>query len=83
MAVKTYKPTSPGRRDMTGHSFEEITRVKARAFSAAPSEQAGRAELSWQDHGAPSRWRTQAAYRVIDFKRDKLGIAAQSGLDRV
>ena len=26
MAVKTYKPTSPGRRGMTGHSFEEITR---------------------------------------------------------
>ena len=26
MAIKTYKPTSPGRRGMTGHAFEEITR---------------------------------------------------------
>jgi large subunit ribosomal protein L2 len=28
MPIKTYKPTSPGRRDMTGYSFEGITRSK-------------------------------------------------------
>ena len=28
MPIKSYKPTSPGRRDMTGNSFEEITRSK-------------------------------------------------------
>ncbi len=28
MPVKVYKPTSAGRRDMTGHSFEEITQSK-------------------------------------------------------
>ena len=26
MAVKKYKPITPGMRDMTGHSFEEITK---------------------------------------------------------
>ena len=28
MPVKVFKPTSPGRRDMTGFSFEEITRTE-------------------------------------------------------
>jgi len=28
MPLKKYKPTSPGRRDMTGSSFEEITRSR-------------------------------------------------------
>ena len=28
MPVKVFKPTSPGRRDMSGYSFEEITRSK-------------------------------------------------------
>ena len=26
MPIKVYKPTSPGRRDMTGYTFEEITK---------------------------------------------------------
>ena len=26
MAVKKYKPTTPGQRDMTGYTFEEITK---------------------------------------------------------
>jgi large subunit ribosomal protein L2 len=28
MAIKTYKPTSPGRRGMTGSTFEEVTRTE-------------------------------------------------------
>ena len=28
MPVKVFKPTSPGRRDMSGFSFEEITRTR-------------------------------------------------------
>ena len=28
MPIKVYKPTSPGRRDMTGYTFEEITKKK-------------------------------------------------------
>ena len=34
MAVKVYKPTSPGRRGMTGATFEEITKDRARALAA-------------------------------------------------
>ena len=28
MGIKVYKPTSPGRRNMTGHDFKEITKSK-------------------------------------------------------
>jgi len=28
MALKVYRPTSPGRRGMTGYTFEEITKTK-------------------------------------------------------
>ena len=31
MAVKVYKPVTPGLRDMTGYSFEEITKSKPSA----------------------------------------------------
>ena len=30
MPIKVFKPTSPGRRDMSGQTFEEITRAAAR-----------------------------------------------------
>ena len=33
MPIKVYKPTSPGRRDMTGYTFEEITKKKTGTLS--------------------------------------------------
>ena len=77
MAVKTYKPTSPGRRDMTGHSFEEITRVKPERSLLRPlNKRAGRnfrGKITVRHRGGGHKRR----YRVIDFKRDKLGIEAR------
>ena len=77
MAVKTYKPTSPGRRDMTGHSFEEITRVKPERSLLRPlNKRAGRnfrGKITVRHRGGGHKRR----YRVIDFKREKLGIEAR------
>ena len=77
MAVKTYKPTSPGRRDMTGHSFEEITRAKPERSLLRPlNKRAGRnfrGKITVRHRGGGHKRR----YRVIDFKRDKLGIEAR------
>jgi len=77
MAIKVYKPTSPGRRDMSGHTFEEITRDKPERSLLAPMRQkAGRnhrGKITVRHRGGGHKRR----YRIIDFKRDKLGIPAR------
>jgi large subunit ribosomal protein L2 len=71
MAIKKYKPTSPGRRGMTGHAFEEITRATPeKTLTEALHRRAGRSrtgKISVRHHGGGHRRR----YRIIDFKRDK------------
>ena len=74
MAVKKYKPTSPGRRGMTGHGFEEITRGKPeRSLTESLKSRAGRnnqGRITVRHRGGGHRRR----YRRIDFKRDKAGV---------
>lgn len=76
MAVITYRPTSPGRRGMTGHSFEEITRKRPERSLLRPlSKRAGRnfrGKITVRHKGGGHKRR----YRVIDFKRKKTGIEA-------
>lgn len=77
MAVKVYKPTSPGRRDMTGASFEEITRSKPeKSLVKGLRKRAGRnfrGKITVRHRGGGHKRR----YRQIDFKRDKVGIPAK------
>ncbi|WP_119071895.1 50S ribosomal protein L2 [Aggregatilinea lenta] len=77
MPVKKYKPTSPGRRDMTGNSFEEITRSKPeRSLLDERRGRGGRnnkGRVTVRHRGGGHKRR----YRLIDFKRDKLGIPAR------
>jgi large subunit ribosomal protein L2 len=77
MAIKTYKPTSPGRRGMSVSTFEEITRTRPEKSLLAPlHRQAGRnvrGKLTVRHRGGGAKKR----YRVIDFKRDKVGIPAR------
>ncbi|MBN1317836.1 MAG: 50S ribosomal protein L2 [Anaerolineales bacterium] len=77
MAVKTYRPTSPGRRDMTGPTFEEITRVQPERSLLQPvKNRAGRnfrGKITVRHRGGGHKRR----YRVIDFKRNKFGIKAR------
>jgi large subunit ribosomal protein L2 len=74
MAVKKYKPTSPGRRGMTGHGFEEITRNKPeKSLTETLRRGSGRnnqGRITVRHRGGGHRRR----YRIIDFKRDKVGI---------
>jgi large subunit ribosomal protein L2 len=76
MPVKVYKPTSPGRRDMSVSTFEEITRVTPEKSLIAPLKQkAGRnnqGKVTVRHRGGGHKRR----YRMIDFKRDKHGIPA-------
>lgn len=74
MAVKKYKPTSPGRRGMTGHGFEEITRKKPeKSLTESLRRGSGRnnqGRITVRHRGGGHHRR----YRRIDFKRDKVGI---------
>lgn len=77
MPVKVYKPTSAGRRGMTGHSFEEITKSRPeRSLTEAMRKRGGRnnkGRLTVRHRGGGHRRR----YRLIDFKRNKFDCAAQ------
>ncbi|SEU00930.1 large subunit ribosomal protein L2 [Salinibacillus kushneri] len=74
MAIKKFKPTSNGRRNMSASDFAEITTNKPEKTLLAPlSKKAGRnnqGRLTTRHQGGGHKRK----YRIIDFKRDKDGI---------
>ena len=77
MAIRTLKPTSPGRRFMTVNDFAEVTTDKPEKSLLAPLKRTGGRNntgriTSWQRGGGHKR-----RYRIIDFKRNKFGIPAK------
>lgn len=74
MAVKTYRPTSPGRRGATGATFDEITKSTPEKSLVLPIRQrAGRnnqGRLTVRHRGGGAK----RGLRLIDFKRDKAGV---------
>ena len=74
MPTKQYKPTSPGRRGMSGYTFEEITKkTPERRLTQPRKRQAGRNQqgrITVRHRGGGARRRL----RTIDFKRDKVGV---------
>ncbi|HHS96628.1 MAG TPA: 50S ribosomal protein L2 [Chloroflexi bacterium] len=77
MGIKVYKPTSPGRRGMTGYTFEEITKTEPEKSLLRPlKKKAGRnvqGRITVRHRGGGHK----RMYRLIDFKRDKHGIPAR------
>ena len=71
MPLKVYKPTSPGRRGMTGATFDEITKTKPERSLLRPlKNKAGRnnqGRMTVRHRGGGAK----RLYRIIDFKRDK------------
>ena len=76
MGIKTYRPYTPSRRQMTGSDFAEITKTTPEKSLLAPkSRQAGRnnqGKITVRHRGGGAKRK----YRIIDFKRNKDGIAA-------
>ena len=76
MAVKKYKPTSPGRRHMSGHTFEEITKSTPEpSLLVTRRKRAGRnnqGRITVRHRGGGER----RHIRKVDFKRKKHGIPA-------
>ncbi|NLN17527.1 MAG: 50S ribosomal protein L2 [Firmicutes bacterium] len=77
MAVKTYKPTSPGRRSMTGSDFSGLTKKKPEKSLLAPLTNKGgrnaQGRITARYRGGGHKRR----YRLIDFKRDKDNVPAK------
>jgi len=77
MAVRKYKPTTPGRRGASVSSFDEVTRAKPekslvdKGRNRAGRNSKGRITARHQGGGNKRR------YRVIDFKRNKDGVPAK------
>jgi len=77
MAVRKYKPTTPGRRGASVSGFEEITRAKPeKSLVAKGRNRAGRnvhGRITARHQGGGNKRR----YRVIDFRRNKDGVPAK------
>lgn len=77
MAIRRVKPTSPGRRAQTYSSFEEITTtISEKGLLKAINKSGGRnarGRITCRHRGGGHK----RHYRIIDFKRDKIGIPAK------
>jgi large subunit ribosomal protein L2 len=77
MALKIYKPTSPGRRGMTGSTFEEVTRKGPEKSLLLPLKRKGgrnsQGRITVRHRGGGAKRRL----RIIDFKRNKIGVPAE------
>ena len=78
MAVKNYRPTSPGRRGMSVSDFGEITRGKPeRSLLGGRVNKSGGRNVNgritaWHRGGGHKR-----RYRKVDFRREKIGVPAK------
>ena len=74
MALKVYRPTSPGRRGMSSSTFEEITKDKPEKSLLLPLKKRGgrnkQGRITVRHRGGGAKRRL----RIIDFKRDKAGV---------
>lgn len=77
MPVKIYRPTSPGRRDMSVSTFETITRKKPeRSLTETLHRTGGRnsqGRITVRHRGGGHK----RLYRIIDFRRDRWGAPAR------
>ena len=77
MAVKSYKPTTPSRRQMTVTDYSVLSKVEPEKSLLAPvKSKSGRnsyGRITVRHRGGANRRK----YRIIDFKRDKFDIPAQ------
>jgi len=81
MAVKIYKPMTPGRRGMSVPSFDEVTKhTPEKKLLTVLKKHAGRnsyGKITVRHHGGGNKLK----YRIIDFKRQKSGGATVIGIE--
>ena len=77
MAIKTYKPTSPGRRAQTCSTFEEITTSKPEKSLLESLKRSGGRNSNGRVTSRNVGGGHKQKYRIIDFRRDKIDIPAK------
>jgi large subunit ribosomal protein L2 len=77
MAIRRVKPTSPGRRFQAYSSFEEITKTKPEKQLLKVIKKSGGRNAKGRITSRHRGGGHKRHYRVIDFKRDKIGIPAR------
>src|SRR5918998_3576403 len=77
MALRKFKPTSPGRRFMTVSDFAEVTKSEPEKSLVEPVKKTGgrnnKGRLTTRHQGGGHKRR----YRIVDFKRTKDGVPAK------
>ena len=77
MPIKFYNPTTPGRRGMSTTDYRGLSKVEPERSLLEPvKKHSGRnsyGRITVRHHGGGNRKK----YRVIDFKRDKVGMEAE------
>jgi large subunit ribosomal protein L2 len=76
MAVKKYKPTTPGQRGMTGYTFEEISKSEPERSLLMPLRKSGGRNLYGRVTVRHRGGGHRRQIRIVDFKRNKYGIPA-------
>jgi large subunit ribosomal protein L2 len=77
MAVRSFRPTSPGRRFMTVSDFSEVTRAKPERGLLEPVHRTGGRNVNGRITTRHQGGGHKRRYRVIDFKRIKDGVPAK------
>ena len=76
MGIKTYNPTSPGRRNSSGSDFSDITKTKPEKklvfFLKKTGGRNNQGRITSRHRGGGHK----RLYRIIDFKRDKVNTPA-------
>lgn len=77
MGIKTYRPTSPGRRGLTGQDFAEVTSTEPERSLLTPKRKAAgrnaRGVITVRHQGGGHK----RQLRIVDFRRDKFGVPAR------
>jgi len=77
MGVKKFKPTTPGQRNMTGYTFDEITKDRPERSLLVPLRKSGGRNMYGRVTVRHRGGGNRRHIRIIDYKREKYGIPAR------
>ena len=77
MAIRKYRPTTPGRRQASVTAFDEITRAKPEKSLLSKGGKKGGRNTHGRITARHQGGGTKQRYRIIDFRRNKDGVPAK------
>jgi large subunit ribosomal protein L2 len=77
MAIRKYKPTSPGRRSQTGSTYEELTTDTPEKSLLVPLKKKGGRNVYGRITSRHIGGGHKRKFRIIDFRREKLDVPAK------